>query len=256
MNSLIQVFSDVGKDLCSYRNKHLCTLSLKCGEGKVARCSTSPGTNSNNINSNSMSNVNYITLENSGSKMVQTVALSSNSTVGAVHILSKNDQIIESIMVKDVSNHQGRKILLTFDRNQHQFTLYPSYGSLFSIHIQSTIGASCTYKDLPEIYFSNDRVFVSLGSLATIPTNWAGILIDGFKNSLTVEKRYTECVDTTTSHLIYAALAILLIVMIFLSTSYFIIHKSGKERLYSMFSNSCCSRSDLTVDYRSGCNLK
>ena len=249
INSLIQVFSDVGKDRCSYRNKHLCTLSLKCGEGKDARCSTSPGTYSNNINSNSMSNVNYITLENRGSKMVQTVALSSNSTVGAVHILSKNDQIIESIIVKDVSNHEGRKILLTFDRNQHQFTLYPSYGSLFSIKIQSTIGTSCNYKSLPEIYFSNDRAFVSLGSLASIPANWHGILIDGFKNSLTVEQTYTECVDTT-SYVMYA-LAILIIVMIFLATSYFFIYKNGKERLYSVFSNSCCSRSDRTVDINS-----
>ena len=246
INSLIQVFSDVGKDLCSYRNKHLCTLPLRCGEGKDTRCSTSPSTYSNNMNSNSMSNVNYITLENRGSKMVQTVVLSSNDRVGTVHILSKNDQIIESITVQDVSNHNNRKILLTFNRNQHQFTLYPSHGSLFSIKIQSTIGASCTYKSFPEIYFSNGHAFVRLGSLASIPTNWAGILIDGFKNNLTVEHTYTKCVDTTSS-VIYA-LAMLLIVMILLATSYFFIHKNGKERFYSMFGNSCCSNSNLTVD--------
>jgi len=193
-----------------------------------------------------MSNVNYITLENRGSKMVRALVLSSNDRVGTVHILSKNDQIIESIAVQDVSNHNNRKILLTFDRNQHQFTLYPSHGSLFSIKIQSTIGASCTYKSFPEIYFSNGHAFVRLGSLASIPTNWAGILIDGFKNNLTVEHTYTKCVDTTSS-VIYA-LAMLLIVMILLATSYFFIHKNGKERFYSMFSNSCCSNSNLTVD--------
>ena len=175
--------------------------------------------------------------------------------MGSINLPSKDQKIIESIVVTDMSNNNARIIMLHFNKYQHQFHFPRTKNVVFSIKIKShfnkgyhvnVTGSDCYYEPLSTIYFANEQSLVSLGTLDSSPSNWFGLFIDGFEDGLIIEDTYIECISKASVETIYIVAIIFGILCITIAILFVI--------FYMFRWNKAClslnTRSNTNVDIR------
>ena len=243
VNKLVSDLSQTGKGVCTNNNREFCAFPSKC-IGGAQRCKILD--TYQNTATAYFSYSQYVTFNHKGSVMLNSIAVAVNETKGSINILSANEEIIESIIVNDISNSKTKKILVYFNKHQHEFMFHESSSVLFTIKIQNVIGTNCYYDQSPIVYFANDHGVVALGTLSSSPTAWIGLFLDGFKQTLKVEETYIECASTTL--MINYTLSILFIVLFLFITIGTIVFYKYKNRnififLYTFFITNMCPNS-------------
>ena len=234
-NKLAKDFAEVGSELCTSRHRKYCNFPSRCA-GEINRCKVS-STYSTTYLTTFSSNQHYLSFESPGSSILSSVVIAFNGTTKySINIVSIDQEIIESIIVKDISSRQNkRKIRLHFNEHHHEFSFQQPSNVLFSIKIQNTIGYNCQQEQPPIVYFANERGLTSLGKLSTSAKQWHGLFIDGLKEPLKVEDAYLESVCSTS--LTKYAVAISLSIMCMSIIIGLISITTFKQRKICIFSN-------------------
>ena len=248
VNKLVEDFYNTGQGLCSNRNREFCEFPAYCN-GKKQRCKTT-SRSENNLVSSYLSKSQYVTFENTGTSFLNSVSVAIvNETKGSINLVSKSQQIVESVFVSGVSSSQGLEIIIKFHNFYQKFALSKNPSIRYTVKIQNIIGENCYYDQPPTLYFAYDQGVMNLGTLKTLPLNWDGIFIDGFEETLIVKDTYIECVaaNSVVAYILSILFIILVIVAIILSIRfYFLRGENACIFLYTVYIKDTFNNSKMS----------
>ena len=257
VNTHAQDLSRMGLSTCRSRNKESCGLPSKCIGLQQQRCKLA--TSNQNTASTFLSKSPHLLFQNISIHLLRSIIVAINGSKGSFNILSKDHEIMESVVVKDVSNDNNKKIIIHFKGFQHRVNFLNSKHVIFSILINISVNngdnqigvrRNCIYEQLPTVYFANEQSLINLGTLSSTPKNWSGLFIDGFEEILRVEDTYTKCASAETSETIFIPVIILVIslVIIGIVSTLFYKYKLKKRTCASLLNMSCISRILASID--------